>query len=48
LRHTRAMRIHDHLDEEMRRRIHAPTKEREYSLDQASQEFREHFVRRFK
>lgn len=47
LRHTKAMRIHDQLDEEMRRRIHAPTKEREYSADQASAEFREEFLNRF-
>lgn len=47
LRHTRAMRIHNELDEEMRRRIHAPTKEREYSADQASAEFKEEFLNRF-
>jgi hypothetical protein len=47
LRHVRAQRIHSALDEEMQRRIHAPTRERQYSLDQASDEFREEYLRQF-
>lgn len=47
LRHVRAMRIHHSLDEEMRRRIGEPTRERQYALDEASAEFKENFVRHF-
>ena len=47
LRHTRAQRTHDDLDEELRRRLAAPTAARQYALDEASAEFRERYMATF-
>lgn len=47
LRHVRAMREHNALDEEMRKRIGEPTRQRQYALDEASAEFKENFAKQF-